>query len=162
MAIRLWVYGSLAAAAMVWALLAGGAAAVPATFAIGLLLWSALEYLMHRFAFHGFAPHWQHHAEPKDPQYTLAALPLSLSISAVIGAGLWFASRSATFTGPVLAGMWIGYLAYEEVHLRIHSSAPGGKLLRTLRRYHYRHHFADDTVCYGVTSPLWDLVFRTR
>ena len=83
-----------------------------------------------------------------------------------MSAGLWLLfwalSRSTAVPGMLLAGTWAGYLAYELVHLRIHSTAPGGKLLRALRRYHYRHHFADDTVCYGVTSPLWDMVFRTR
>lgn len=162
MALRLWVFGSLGVAAIGWGVAAGeGVAVVPAMLS-GILLWTAIEYLMHRYAFHGFAPHWEHHAEPMAEQYILAPLPLSLAVTAGLWAVLWLASRSTALPGLVLAGVWVGYLAYEGIHLRIHSNAAGGSLLRALRRYHYRHHFADDTVHYGVTSPLWDVVFRTR
>ncbi|HEV2447497.1 MAG TPA: sterol desaturase family protein [Candidatus Sulfopaludibacter sp.] len=159
---RLWVFGSFTVAALVWSIAAGQVSALPLALPAGLVLWTVIEYLMHRYAFHGFAPHWEHHQSPKDAKYILAPFPLSLGVSA----GLWIvfalALRSAVLPGLVLSGVWIGYLAYEAVHLRIHGSEAGGRLLRALRRYHYRHHFADDTVCYGVTSPLWDVVFRTR
>lgn len=162
MAARLWVFGTFFAAAIAFAIARGEAAAAPVSFAAGLLFWTAIEYLMHRYAFHGFAPHWQHHEDPRNEEYILAPFPLSLGVTV----GLWLALaalfRSTVLPGLVLSGVWFGYLAYELVHLRIHSPAPGGPLLRALRRYHYRHHFADDTVCYGVTSPLWDVVFRTR
>ncbi len=31
-----------------------------------------------------------------------------------------------------------------------------------LKQYHMRHHYKDDHAGYGVSSPLWDHVFRTR
>ena len=31
-----------------------------------------------------------------------------------------------------------------------------------LKKYHMRHHYQDDHVGFGVTSPLWDYVFGTR
>jgi sterol desaturase/sphingolipid hydroxylase (fatty acid hydroxylase superfamily) len=31
-----------------------------------------------------------------------------------------------------------------------------------LKKYHLRHHYQDDEIGYGVSSPLWDYVFRTR
>jgi sterol desaturase/sphingolipid hydroxylase (fatty acid hydroxylase superfamily) len=31
-----------------------------------------------------------------------------------------------------------------------------------LKKYHMRHHYDDDHVGYGVSSPLWDYVFGTR
>lgn len=34
--------------------------------------------------------------------------------------------------------------------------------MRQLRRYHLGHHYRDDTVAYGVTTPLWDFVFGSR
>ena len=162
MAARLWVFGLLSAGAVSFGIASGKTTALAPSILGGIVLWSAIEYLMHRFAFHGFAPHSEHHAYPKDEKYILAPLPLSLGMSAAIWLALAPALRSAVLPGLVLAGVWSGYLAYEAVHLRIHSDAAGGRLLRSLRRYHYRHHFADDTVCYGVTSPVWDLVFRTR
>lgn len=162
MAHRLWVFGSLGIVAIVWGIAAGALAALPLAFAAGVLLWTGIEYLMHRYAFHGFAPHYDHHAQPKEAKYILANFSLSLPVSAGVWLLLWLGTRSLVLPGMVMAGVWTGYLAYEGIHLRIHSDARGGRLLRALRRYHYRHHFADDTVCYGVTSPLWDLVFRTR
>lgn len=123
----------------------------------GLLLWTGIEYLMHRFAFHGFAPHWQHHEQPKERKYIVAPLMLSLPVAAGMGLVLWLTGRSEL----VVSGVIAGYLAYELVHLRIHSAAAGGRVLRALRRYHYYHHFADDHVCYGVTTPLWDAVFAS-
>ena len=33
--------------------------------------------------------------------------------------------------------------------------------LKFLKHYHMRHHFSDDAGRYGVSSPLWDLIFRT-
>lgn len=161
MNLRLLVFGGFFAAAMAWGIADGHARAIPAAFTGGVLLWSLIEYLMHRFAFHGFAPHWEHHAEPLDAKYILAPFPLSLAFSAGLWAIFWLATRSTSLPGLVLCGVWAGYLAYEGVHLRIHSSAPGGVLLRGLRRRHYYHHFADDRYCYGVTSPLWDFVFRS-
>jgi sterol desaturase/sphingolipid hydroxylase (fatty acid hydroxylase superfamily) len=146
---------------MAWGIAEGQARAIPLALAAGVLLWTALEYLMHRFAFHGFAPHWEHHADPVDRKFILAPLQLSLPVTAGMWVALWLATRSTALPGMVLAGVWVGYLAYEAVHLRIHSPAPGGPILRALRRRHYYHHFADDHYCYGVTSPLWDVVFRS-
>lgn len=127
--------------------------------AAGLLLWTAIEYLMHRFAFHGFAPHWDHHAEPAETKFIVAPLLLSLPVATAIWLLCWLLTGSAVRGGLFISGVIAGYLAYELVHLRIHSRAAGGRLLRALRRYHYYHHFADDTVCYGVTTPLWDAFF---
>ena len=162
MGARLWVFGFLSVSAVAFGIAGGRSGALAPAILGGIVLWSVIEYLMHRFAFHGFAPHAEHHADPKDEKYILTPFPLSLGMSAAIWLALAAALRSAVLPGMVLAGVWCGYLAYEAVHLRIHSDAAGGTILRALRRYHYRHHFADDTVCYGVTSPVWDLVFRTR
>jgi sterol desaturase/sphingolipid hydroxylase (fatty acid hydroxylase superfamily) len=161
MAARLWVFGSLWIAAVAWGAVAGELGSLAWVLPTGFLLWTAIEYLMHRYAFHGFAPHWEHHESPAEEKYILAPFPLSLSMSAGLWILFWVVSRSLVLPGLLLTGIWIGYLAYEGVHLRIHSTAPGGKLLRALRRYHYRHHFANDQICYGVTSPFWDVVFRT-
>lgn len=130
-----------------------------ALFAAGLLSWTLIEYLLHRLAFHGFAPHSEHHANPTDPVFIVAPLWLSLSSTAVLLAAFSLAARSWAMGASMVAGVIAGYLAYEGIHLRIHSPAAGGALLRALRKHHYYHHFASDQVCFGVTSPLWDRVF---
>jgi sterol desaturase/sphingolipid hydroxylase (fatty acid hydroxylase superfamily) len=127
--------------------------------AAGFLAWSLVEYAMHRFAFHGFAPHYKHHADPVDPEYIVAPLWLSFSAAAALWAIAAFAVGSWAEAALFTAGVLAGYLVYEWVHLRIHAPVAGGKLLRLWRKHHYYHHFADERTSYGVTSPLWDVVF---
>ena len=156
-----WVHIPVAAAAIAWNLLAGGLAPWGwlACLSAGLLLWTLLEYLIHRFAFHGFAPHWQHHERPRDRQWIFAPLWLSTGAALLLWGLLAAALRSLPHAALVTAGIVAGYLAYEAVHLTIHGPRAGCALLVALRRRHYYHHFADDTACYGVTSPLWDRIF---
>jgi sterol desaturase/sphingolipid hydroxylase (fatty acid hydroxylase superfamily) len=155
-----WVYLPLTLAAGVWNFFYGTPiAAGAAYFLSGLLAWTLLEYAMHRFAFHGFAPHYKHHADPVDPKYILAPLWFSLSAAATLWIGAALLAGSWSLAALLTSGVLAGYLAYEWVHLRIHSQVAGGQLLRSWRKHHYYHHFADDRKCYGVTSPLWDSVF---
>lgn len=164
MRVRLGVFGPVIAGALVWAIVSGqvGAAGFVIAFGSGLLIWTAVEYLMHRFIFHsGFPAHWAHHEEPTEPKYILAPLLLSIPVAAALFGVLWLATRSSAHAGLMIAGVVSGYLAYEELHLRIHANVPGGPILRTLRRLHFYHHYADDSRCYGVTSPLWDIVLSS-
>ena len=125
----------------------------------GLFLWTLLEYGIHRFAFHGFLPHWEHHEDPKDLKYITSPLWLSCGTSALLWVMLRIPTGSWARSGLVLAAIISGYLAYEGVHLMIHANEAGGPLLRKLRKRHYYHHFADDHFHYGVTNSAWDRVF---
>ena len=98
--------------------------------AAGLFLWTLLEYGIHRFAFHGFLPHYQHHDDPKDPKYIVSPLWLSCGTSALLWVLMRIPAGSWARSGLVLAGIISGYLVYEAVHLRIHANAAGGPLLR--------------------------------
>ena len=60
-----------------------------------------------------------------------------------------------------MAGVIVGYLSYEVVHYAIHRSRWFRHLFRPWVRNHLYHHHKDDSRCFGVTSPLWDWVFRT-
>ena len=59
------------------------------------------------------------------------------------------------------AGFLLGYLIYDMRHYHIHHHRSDNRLSLALRRYHYRHHFQQSDRGFGVTSPLWDRVFRT-
>jgi sterol desaturase/sphingolipid hydroxylase (fatty acid hydroxylase superfamily) len=37
-----------------------------------------------------------------------------------------------------------------------------GRIGRFLRQHHMAHHYTKPDRNFGVSSPLWDLVFRTR
>jgi dihydroceramide fatty acyl 2-hydroxylase len=130
--------------------------------ASGLILWTLLEYAIHRFAFHGFLPHYQHHEDPRNEKYIVSPLWLSGGTSLALWVVMRIPAGSWARSGLTLAAIITGYLAYEGVHLRIHSNAPGGPLLRTLRKRHYYHHFGDERYCYGVTTPVWDRVFGSQ
>jgi sterol desaturase/sphingolipid hydroxylase (fatty acid hydroxylase superfamily) len=134
----------------------------------GVFTWSLLEYLIHRFLGHQpklrpnpFATeHVRHHSEGDyfAPSWKklLAALVfagvLVWPVTALLGTTLGFA---------YLAGLMGFYGAYEVPHRREHTCAGIGAYGRWARRHHFAHHYSDARFNHGVTSPLWDVVFRT-
>ncbi len=138
-----------------------------AAFGLGAVGWTFLEYLLHRFVFHGasaaglgakehrlhharvdyFAPWWQKALAAIAA--TAVALPMAVALVG-IASGL-------CFTGGFIAM----YLLYEVLHRRAHTHPPRGVYGRWLRRNHFAHHFADPGRALGVTTPIWDLVFGT-
>ena len=140
----------------------------------GILIWTLLEYALHRFVFHIQIPvpnprlheivnasHLSHHASPRDPDKILVHPWYGLVISLILYGLLFAIVRNAFFTSGIMTGIWIGFLYYEAVHYRVHCSlSPSGFIARQ-RRGHFYHHFTNNKRCFGVTSPLWDYVFRT-
>lgn len=58
-------------------------------------------------------------------------------------------------------GFSVMYTAYELIHRRPHTHAPRGWYSRWTRRHHFLHHYGSPRKNHGVTSPIWDIVFRT-
>jgi cyclopropane-fatty-acyl-phospholipid synthase len=156
-----WVYTPLVIGALVWNRDASAGIFV-ACLVSGIALWTAVEYLMHRYVLHRLAPHYQHHAEPETLAYIFAPFALSGTSAVVLWGLLALIAGSWQRGALIMAGTVAGYLCYEALHVRMHSRVAGGPLLRALRKHHFYHHFADDSRCYGVTSPIWDYVFRTN
>lgn len=156
-----WVYVPLVLGALVWNW--GAPLGVwAACLLTGIALWTPIEYVVHRYVLHRLAPHYQHHDEPETLAYIFAPLWLSGGFALALWGLLWLATGSWQRAALVEAGTVSGYLFYEALHVRMHSPIAGGRLLRVLRKHHFYHHFADDSRCYGVTSPVWDYVFRTK
>ncbi|MGH6888514.1 MAG: sterol desaturase family protein [Rhizomicrobium sp.] len=141
-------------------------------FAGGYLLWTLVEYLGHRFLFHyrpatasglrlQYLIHGVHHAHPDDFLRLVMPPLMSLPIIAAAGTVLRALCGPALFM-PALAGFVAGYLAYDMLHFHIHHRRPRSSLERLLRYRHMYHHFRDDSCCYGVSAPWWDVVFGTR
>lgn len=139
---------------------------------IGLLCWTLIEYGLHRFAFHYEARsrlgvrivyflHLSHHEAPEDPKRTVASPLYSIPIAIVTFLLFLVLTRDTAVAGALMSGVIIGYLYYETIHFSLHHSRANMRLLRLYRRYHLPHHYQDDTRRFGVTTPLWDLVFRT-
>lgn len=158
-------------AACLWR--AGRALDVPVLLGLllaGWLLWTFVEYWLHRGFFHlrpdgpatrvtSFIVHRHHHVAPQDTEHLVATPLYSLGLFLLLLALASLAGADARWA--LLAGSMLGYLAYEAAHWHIHHARPRGRLGRALRRHHLRHHFADAGHNFGISSPLWDLVFRT-
>jgi sterol desaturase/sphingolipid hydroxylase (fatty acid hydroxylase superfamily) len=161
----------------VWGLIrgfTGGHSGVVGTiglFALGVLLWTLLEYVLHRFLFHitakdlggkirSFMAHGYHHEFPND-KMRLVAPPL-MAATLGIGAGLvYFLLFGEKYWLQVFGGTALGYLGYDWIHYYTHHFHPKNRVGKWLRRYHLMHHFQDDNDRYGISSPLWDIIFRT-
>ena len=137
---------------------------------VGVLLWTLVEYVLHRWVFHyeprsawgqrlHFLMHGVHHAYPRDS--TRLVMPPAVSVPlALLFVGLFRWSAGAWADG-LSAGFAIGYVAYDTIHFATHHLPMPGAFGRALKAYHLRHHYADDDRGFGVSSPLWDVVFRT-
>lgn len=134
---------------------------------VGMALWSLFEYCIHRFLGHrpkGRDPiakeHRTHHATTSYfapfTRKVLLAIPV-LGAVALLGA-LFVGLR---FSALLTAGLATGWLLYERLHLRLHLKAPGSAYTHWAVRHHFDHHFMNTKTNHGVSSPLWDLVFRT-
>ena len=138
----------------------------------GLLIWSFTEYALHRFLFHlapssarrrrwQFIVHGVHHEDPDDPTRLLMP-PAPAAVGAAVLYGLFRMVLGPAWVEPFFASFLAGYLVYDYTHLSIHRGRPRTRLGRYLRRHHMRHHFVTPDACWGVTSPFWDWVFRTK
>jgi sterol desaturase/sphingolipid hydroxylase (fatty acid hydroxylase superfamily) len=150
---------------------------IPLGFLLGLFLWTLAEYGLHRFVFH-FRPrtprqeriiflfHGVHHAQPQCK--TRLVMPPVVSIPmAVIFYGLLtllvgLVLGQPHLVGPLTSGLLIGYINYDLTHYATHHFPMRGKLLRYLKRYHMLHHYKTPDQRFGVSSPLWDIVFKTK
>jgi sterol desaturase/sphingolipid hydroxylase (fatty acid hydroxylase superfamily) len=138
---------------------------------LGLFIWSFTEYLLHRFVFHWtkdtpfgrrfhFLLHGVHHGFPNDKDRLV--MPLGASIPL----GIFFYSLYYFVVGPAVGeplfvGMALGYLAYDGTHYAVHHFKQTTRIGRYVRRHHMLHHHADHHGGFGVSTPLWDLIFRT-
>jgi 4-hydroxysphinganine ceramide fatty acyl 2-hydroxylase len=144
--------------------------AVAALFLLGILLWTLIEYLIHRYIFHyepktrwgkqlHFVIHGVHHDYPNDARRLVMPPVISIPL-AFLFFGLFlliFGSLAPT----VFAGLVFGYLCYDMLHYATHHLAMKRGMWLWLKQYHLRHHFKDDHVGYGISSPLWDYIIRT-
>jgi sterol desaturase/sphingolipid hydroxylase (fatty acid hydroxylase superfamily) len=138
---------------------------------VGYLIWTLIEYLLHRNVFHmsaerpedklrAFLTHGYHHDFPDDRMRLVAPPVMSWVPTAIIVAGLYLIFGPNYF-GPVAAGTAAGYVAYDWIHFYTHHARPTSRVGKFLRRYHMVHHYKDSEANFGISSPLWDYVFGT-
>ena len=141
-------------------------------FLTGVLTWGLIEYCLHRLVFHFeaqtqkgrnfvYAMHLSHHANPKAMDDLFASLRLSLPL-ALLYCAIAFALTGSWQTVVYLyIGLTTGYFTYEFLHYQAHHRAPRLRVFRYLKRYHLLHHHQSSALRFGVTSPVFDYLFRT-
>jgi dihydroceramide fatty acyl 2-hydroxylase len=88
-------------------------------------------------------------------------MPPSISIPLAILFWALFAITLGRFAPAVSAGFGFGYVCYDSIHYAIHHFEMKRGVSRWLKQYHLQHHYKDDHAGYGISSPLWDYIFRT-
>jgi sterol desaturase/sphingolipid hydroxylase (fatty acid hydroxylase superfamily) len=144
--------------------------AVAGLFLLGVLLWTLLEYLIHRYIFHyepktrlgkrlHYIIHGVHHDYPNDARRLV--MPPSISIPLAVLFYVLFLLVFGRLASCVFAGLVFGYVCYDMLHYATHHFPMKRGSWLWLKQYHLRHHYRDDDAGFGISSPLWDYVFGT-
>lgn len=150
-----------------------GVAGALGLFAAGVLAWTLLEYVLHRWVFHfrpdprselqrdvAFLIHGVHHDWPYDADRLVMPPVVAICIALVVGVPMRAAVGAALFPG-LFAGLVAGYLWYDLTHYAVHHLRQHTRAGKLQRRNHLVHHFTQPDARYGVTTPLWDICFGT-
>lgn len=138
----------------------------------GVLSWTLIEYILHRFIFHHsarsalgkkfvYAAHLAHHETPRTANSFFSSLLMSLPIASAYVLLAWLITGSLHAAAYLFAGLAAGYFCYEWLHFQAHHRRPRLRLLRYLRKYHLLHHYQSPELRFGVTSPLLDMLMGT-
>jgi len=149
-------------------------------FGLGWVVWSLMEYWLHRTLFHWqpnapwgeqfhFVLHGVHHDWYRDRLRLVMPPAFSLVVGVIVFTSL---TALGMALGPVLDDAWVpatfagivfGYLVYDMVHYYVHHGKPRSAVLKALRAHHSKHHhnprFHDKK--FGVSMTVWDHVFGT-
>jgi sterol desaturase/sphingolipid hydroxylase (fatty acid hydroxylase superfamily) len=128
---------------------------------LGLVAWTLLEYLMHRFVLHHITyfgrMHEVHHHAPTakigTPTWaSLMFIAVVILLPACAALGLFLGSGATV-------GVVIGYYWYICVHHAVHHwRLDHDTYLYRAKRRHAQHHHTHESHYFGVTTPLWDYI----
>ena len=139
---------------------------------IGLLVWTATEYFLHRFIFHyhptsefgkkiHFIFHGVHHDYPKDKKRLVmppsASIPLATAFYFMFS--LFFQPNQLYAFFP---GFLLGYLIYDMLHYAMHHHNFKSGIMKKIKQHHMLHHYHDPEKGFGVSSALWDNILRSQ
>jgi sterol desaturase/sphingolipid hydroxylase (fatty acid hydroxylase superfamily) len=160
------------------ALRESGPAPVAVSVTLGLISWTFVEYLAHRYILHGRFPdgpgfrhflhrqfdhlHLAHHPRPWDGNHVNGTLKDTfVPWSAFMGV--------AVLVGPLaglpvfVASLWLGYILEEWVHHAVHFHNFMSPYFRYIKKHHLFHHSPRGSeVGFGLTSGAWDAIVGTR
>ena len=129
----------------------------------GLLGWTLIEYVLHRFVLHGLQPFQGWHAAHHDRPTALICTPTVLSAGLIAVLVTLPALLLGRWPACALTlGILVGYLAYTVTHHLTHHWRARTAWLERRKRWHAAHHRTQHKqrpVCFGVTTDFWDRVF---
>lgn len=130
----------------------------------GILAWTALEYILHRWVLHGMTSFARLHALHHERPIALIGTPTWLSATLFIVLVVVLAQVvSAPIADGFVGGLMMGYLAYVLVHDAVHHGrAPPATWLHRAKVRHSRHHRSASISAFGVSTELWDWILGTR
>lgn len=119
-----------------------------------------MEYLAHRFVFHGeevylnklpwnrytwtghFLFHGIHHAFPQDRLRLIFPPIPAMPVFYTFIAGPYIITLPTNIFAPFMCGLILGYVCYDMVHYYIHHGKTNkGSYLNDLKLYHLQHHY---------------------
>ncbi|KAJ7770497.1 oxidoreductase [Mycena metata] len=144
-----------------------------ACFLTGNVIWTMLEYGMHRFLFHiddwlpdrpvaillHFTMHGVHHYLPMD-RLRLVMPPVLFIALETPFTTLAHKLFPAPVANGIISGAFAFYILYDMMHYALHHTQLPA-YLREQKRYHLAHHYKNFELGFGVTSKFWDVVFNT-
>lgn len=156
-----------------WAVASKSFASAFGCYTFGVVFWTFLEYLFHRFIFHidSFLPHHQvaylmhfllhgiHHYLPMD-RYRLVMPPVLFAVLSFPMLLLAHAVFPTAVANGVIAGSYSMYVVYDTMHYALHHTKLPA-YVREQKRYHLEHHYKNYELGFGVTSKFWDVIFHT-
>ena len=107
-----------------------------------------------------FIIHGIHHDHPNDKLRLVMPPAVAIPLAALffVAFVLLFGTPAAF---PLFAGFIGGYLFYDYTHYYVHHFVPKSDAWQTAARAAHAPSLQDHRFGYGVSSPLWDIVFRT-
>lgn len=119
----------------------------------GFALWTFVEYWVHRTALHVFFWHGTHERHHKNPSEYVTSIwwytpPLFVVLFVIL-------------PPSIFCGFTLGYVWFLTMHHWLHHIDLRERTwLHRYAIWHNRHHKFSDCN-YGITTPIWDVVFRT-
>jgi sterol desaturase/sphingolipid hydroxylase (fatty acid hydroxylase superfamily) len=146
---------------------------IPTTIAMfftGLIAFTWVEYMVHRYLFHmganteqrakvQYTLHGVHHEFPKDKERLAMPPIVSITISTILL--FLFRLVLGDFVFSFLPGFLVGYAGYLSIHYMVHAFQPPNNFFKILWVNHSVHHYKDGEEVFGVSSPLWDYIYGT-
>lgn len=138
-------------------------------FFLGFFAWTLGEYVLHRFVYHKikdasydtgmqYVFHGIHHQYPSDEDRIILPPVPGLAIASLFLGFYYLIMGAAAFSFGT--GFLIGYLVYISIHWMVHSK-PAPARFNFWWNHHNVHHYQQHDRAFGVSTPIWDYVFRT-